>query len=125
MRFDWVYSRKERFLGRNMKRERGLRLLSVMVALCVPIACAQSLPTIQPPTQTWIYDFGGAFFAPVPAAPELNLGANFSIELWAMLDLDAVDGQYMRVFTTSNAYELDFEAALTNSLIRNGRQRTH
>ena len=59
---------------------------------------AQSVPSPRPPDQTYIYDFNGSVFAPAPVAPALNLGASFSIEFWMMLNRDARDAQYMRVF---------------------------
>lgn len=81
------------------------------------IAHAQTVPSISPPDQTYIYDFNGSVFAPVPAVPALNLGANFSIEFWMMINYDMVDSQYMRVFQKGipgsgdpyTGYELDLE----------------
>ena len=72
---------------------------------------------LQPPSQTYIYDFNGSVFAPVPAAPALNLSASFSIEFWMMLNYDMVDSQYMRVFQKGipssgdpySGYEMDLE----------------
>src|SRR5690242_20237443 len=62
------------------------------------VAHAQSVATLRPPEQTYIYDFGGTVSAPIPATQAVNLGASFTIEFWMMLDRDAVDNQVMRVF---------------------------
>jgi hypothetical protein len=89
-------------------REIGLLLLLGFVGY------PQSLPTLTPPAQTYIYDFQGYVSAAVPVVPALNLGKSFSIEFWMMLDYDIVDSQYMRVFYEGapsgypySAYELD------------------
>ena len=83
------------------------------------IVWSQSVPTLTPPTQTYIFDFAGSVYAPVPASPALNLGATFSIEFWLMLDADFVDSEYMRVFQKGipgnddpfTGYELDLSPA--------------
>lgn len=90
-------------------REIGLLLLLGFISY------AQSLPALRPPAQTYIYDFYGSVYAPVPAVSALNLSASFSIEFWMMLDSDIVDSQYMRVFQKGipntgdpySGYELD------------------
>lgn len=79
------------------------------------IARAQSVPSLQPPSQTYIYVFNGSESAVAPVTPALNLGASFSIEFWMMLNRDMRDAQYMAVFKKGipnngdqfAAYELD------------------
>lgn len=56
---------------------------------------AQSLPNLQPPSQTYIYDYTGSVGAQVPTLPAFNLGASFTIEFWMFLDPDGVDSQFM------------------------------
>lgn len=86
----------------------GFRLLRIItVVASVNVVHGQSTSSLQPPNQTYFYDFSGYAGAPVPAIPALSLGASFSIEFWIMLDPDAVDSQYMRAFSKANAYELD------------------
>jgi uncharacterized protein (TIGR03437 family) len=99
------------------KETRGSPFIYFPVLLFGIIAHAQSVPSLQPPAQTHIYDFNGSVFAPVPAVPALNLTASFSIEFWMMINYDMVDSQYMRVFQKGipnsgdpyTGYELDLE----------------
>jgi len=85
--------------------------IQVLIGLMVlrAVAHGQSLPSLAPPPQTWIYNFNASAYAPVPAAPVLNLGASFSIEFWMLLNRDVPDGQYMRVFSKAGDYEMDLE----------------
>ena len=67
----------------------------------------QSVPSLRPPAQTYVYDFAGSAGSVVAATPALNLGASFSIEFWMILDADAADTQYMRVFSKALGYQLE------------------
>jgi uncharacterized protein (TIGR03437 family) len=55
--------------------------------------CAQSVPPLHPPVQTYIYNFGPPISAAAPVTPSLNLGASYSIEFWMRLNPYAQDAQ--------------------------------
>lgn len=104
---DWAPDRHSR-AGYNLEIDWGgiltnrlgfRRLCSFALFGSAIIVRAQSVASLAPPVQTYIYDFTGSVSARVPATPALNLGASFSIEFWMMLDRDAVDSQYMRIFS--------------------------
>jgi hypothetical protein len=84
-------------LRSRSKKMRTLFVCSILL-LFGSIAHAQSVPSLRPPSQTYIYRLNGLVFAPAAATQALNLGASFSIEFWMMLDPYAVDQQYMNVF---------------------------
>jgi len=86
----------------------GLRVFAALLVLRI-VAYGQPPASLTPPAQTWIYNLNASAYVPVPPAPVLNLGANFSIEFWMLLNRDVPDGQYMRVFSKAGDYELDVE----------------
>jgi uncharacterized protein (TIGR03437 family) len=78
---------------------KNMRLLRYFhFVLFAVIAHAQSLPSLHPPDQTYIYDFTKTVSAPAPVTPVLNVGANYSIEFWMMLNRDVGDVQNGPVF---------------------------
>lgn len=83
------------------KKTRSSPFLCYLWLLFGIIAHAQTVPSLSPPGQTYIYDFNGDVVAPVSAVPALTLGASFSVEFWMMLNYDMVDSQYMQVFQKS------------------------
>lgn len=95
----------------------SIRISQYALILFATVAQTEPVPGFRPPNQAYIYDFSASVFAPVPATPALNLGASFSIEFWMMLDRDARDSQYMRVFQKGipnsgdpfTGYELDLD----------------
>jgi uncharacterized protein (TIGR03437 family) len=99
------------------KKTRSSPFVCCLWLLFGIIAHGQTVPSVSPPSQTYIYDFNGSVGAPIPAVPALNLGASFSIEFWMMINSDMVDSQYMRVFQKGipgsgdpyTGYELDLE----------------
>ena len=68
---------------------RGRWLSHVLTLLLFGVAVyPQSVPTLSPPDQAYIYSFdndGTTGNASAPAAPALNLGVTYSIEFWMML----------------------------------------
>ena len=56
-------------------------------------AHAQSLPSLQPPGQAYVYEFTSTTSAAAPLSPALNLGASFSVEFWMMLSPYALPHQ--------------------------------
>jgi uncharacterized protein (TIGR03437 family) len=91
----------------------GHRLSRVLALLLFGVAVhPQSVPTLSPPDQAYIYNFDNnatTVNASAPAAPALNLGVTYSIEFWMMLSPFMRDGQNMEVLnkglpTSGNPY---------------------
>jgi len=62
------------------------------------IVHGQSLPALQPPSQTYVYEFTSPVSAAAPLAPALNLGASYSFEFWMMPSPYALDQMNGPVF---------------------------
>jgi len=60
--------------------------ICTILALFGSIVHGQSLPTLQPPSQTYVYEFTSTASATAPVAPALNLGGSFSFEFWMKLN---------------------------------------
>ncbi len=81
-----------------MQKRLGHCLLCVLALLLLGVVGRpQSVPSLRPPAQAYIYEFnthaGGSSSAVSPVTPALNLGASFSIEFWMMPNPFMVDGQ--------------------------------
>ncbi len=57
------------------------------------ITHGQSTPALQPPSQTYVYEFTSTASAKAPVVPALNLGASFSFEFWMKLNPYALPNQ--------------------------------
>src|SRR5581483_7209425 len=96
--------------GRIVTQAQALRLWFLLALFPAGLVVrAQSVTSLRPPNQPYIYDLAGTLGPTVPAVAALNLGASFSIEFWMMLDPDGVDAQYMRIFSRAGAYELGLQ----------------
>jgi hypothetical protein len=58
--------------------------ISAIFLLFGSIVHGQTPPSLQPPSQTYVYEFTSPVSAAAPLAPALNLGASYSFEILAM-----------------------------------------
>jgi hypothetical protein len=65
--------------------------ISAILLLFGSIVHGQSLPSLQPPSQTYVYEFTSPVSAATPLVSALNLGASYSFEFWMMPSPNALD----------------------------------